>query len=237
MGGGGKDFVVVTAIRATEITYISDSKKKINHNLFLKNWEGLVLIAEPNLQSGEPNYVTNAKKEKAQQVKKNLLVAAAIIIGAMIIFSIITRIDTSLQMHVGYLTITKLVGVAIAALLLVYELDKTNSFAKQLCTAGQKTNCSAVLNSKAAGVVGVKWSEVGFLYFTSFILFLFYPNINFAIKIPYLAIASTLAAPYVLFSIFYQYKVIKQWCILCLATQAILFAEFVWAVFSYWQHP
>ncbi|HMJ48198.1 MAG TPA: vitamin K epoxide reductase family protein, partial [Ferruginibacter sp.] len=119
----------------------------------------------------------------------------------------------------------------------VYEIDKSNPFVKSLCTAGTQTNCDAVLNSKASGIAGIKWSEAGFFYFAASVLFLFSPALSFAEKIPWLAIGATASAPYIFFSIYYQYKVVKQWCPLCLAVQAVLLIEFVWSVMAYWQGP
>jgi hypothetical protein len=46
-----------------------------------------------------------------------------------------------------------------------------------------------------------------------------------------LIILNILALPYVLFSIYYQAVVIKQWCILCLAVQSLLLAEFLSSLF------
>jgi len=33
-----------------------------------------------------------------------------------------------------------------------------------------------------------------------------------------------LALPYIIFSVYYQWRVAKQWCVLCLAVQALLLA-------------
>ncbi len=42
-----------------------------------------------------------------------------------------------------------------------------------------------------------------------------------------LAALSALALPYTLFSVYYQWKIAKTWCVLCLAVQGLLVAEFV----------
>ena len=52
-----------------------------------------------------------------------------------------------------------------------------------------------------------------------------------------MSIANCLAAPYILFSVYYQWKVVKQWCPLCLTVQAVLVAELAWSTFNYWIHP
>lgn len=119
-------------------------------------------------------------------------------------------------------------------MLLVYETDKSNSFVKNICSAGKQTNCEAVLGSKAAKVLGMSWSEVGFFYFAGSLLFLLLPGISFATKATLLAMANLVAVPYVVFSLYYQWKVVKQWCPLCLTVQAVLVAEFIWSIANVW---
>ncbi len=120
------------------------------------------------------------------------------------------------------LLLIKLAGIAATTLLLIYEIDKSNAFVKSICTAGKQTNCAAVLQSKASKILGMSWSEAGFFYFASTFLFLLFPGISFMAKICLLSIANCLAAPYILFSVYYQWKVVKQWCPLCLTVQAVL---------------
>jgi thiol-disulfide isomerase/thioredoxin len=78
------------------------------------------------------------------------------------------------------------------------------------------------------------WGELGFFYFAATTLFLLFPGIPFTNKLPWLAIASTLAAPYIVFSIYYQWKIVKKWCPLCLAVQAVLTLELVWSIINFW---
>jgi uncharacterized membrane protein len=120
--------------------------------------------------------------------------------------------------------LVKLIGLIASVLLLWYDIDKGNPFLKQICSGIQKANCSAVLNTKAATLGGmVTWSEVGFVYFAGSLLFSMLTGINEVL--PVLSLFSLLALPYIIFSIYYQWKVAKQWCVLCLMVQAVLLAE------------
>ena len=130
----------------------------------------------------------------------------------------------------------KTLGLSVSVLLLIYEVDKSNAFVKSICTAGKQTNCGAVLQSKASKFLGMSWSEAGFFYFVSTFLFLLFPGINFLTKVCILSIANCLAVPYILFSIYYQWKVVKEWCPLCLMVQAILLLELIWSVANFWLH-
>jgi uncharacterized membrane protein len=53
-------------------------------------------------------------------------------------------------------------GCLVAILLLWYELDQHNPVLQQICSAGKKINCGAVLQSKASKILGISWSAIGF---------------------------------------------------------------------------
>jgi uncharacterized membrane protein len=112
-----------------------------------------------------------------------------------------------------------LIGVIVTSLLLWYEIDKNNPLLQKVCTGIVKGNCNAILTGKAAKVFSwLSWSEVGFFYFSGCLLtLLFLPS--GIIIVSWLGI---LALPYTVFSIYYQWRIAKQWCVLCLAVQALL---------------
>ncbi len=83
----------------------------------------------------------------------------------------------------------------------------------------------------------MSWSEVGFFYFAGTFLFLLFPGLEYATKISVLALSNLIAAPYILFSVYYQWKVVKQWCPLCLTVQAVLLGELVWSMLNLSGYP
>ena len=64
---------------------------------------------------------------------------------------------------------------------------------------------------------------------------LLFPGLPFAEKAFWLAAGSTLASSYIPFSIYYQWRVVRRWCPLCLIMQLVLALELIWAVLFYWQ--
>lgn len=232
----GKDFVLVTAQTETTVNYVANGSKdkQISKAEFFMQWQKVVFVAEANTQSGEPDYPAKLKAEKKAQRKQQFLYAGVAVLIGLLVYQFIGGVSNELLFSAAVITLTKLLGVAATILLLIYEIDKTNSFVKSICTAGKQTNCDAVLNSKAGKIFGISWAEAGFFYFAATTLLLLWPGLSFAGKLPFIAIAATLAAAYIPFSIYYQYKVVKQWCPLCLAVQAILTVEFLWAITSFW---
>ena len=121
-----------------------------------------------------------------------------------------------LPVYLQYLIL--LAGVVVTTMLLWYEIDRNNPLLHKVCTGIIKGNCNAILAGKASKVFSwLSWSEVGFFYFAgSFLCIVFQPSSPF----PY--IFNLLALPYIIFSIYYQGVVAKEWCLFCLSVQALL---------------
>jgi uncharacterized membrane protein len=233
------DFVLVRKIENEKITYEDTNGKTVTTPIseFAREYGKIIFVAEPDEHSGEPDYEKNARKERKDMwVKISLAWGTAAIVlllfGQFIFNSL--NLNSSEPFSLLLITVTKLAGLASAILLLTFEVDKNNTLVKSICTAGKQTSCEAVLNSKASHLLGMSWSEIGFFYFATTTLFLLYPGLSMTLKTVPLAWIATTAAPYVLFSIYYQWRVVKRWCPLCLAVQSVLILELVWSVFSYW---
>jgi uncharacterized membrane protein len=234
----GKDFILVTGVSHDEVEYIAENKKpkKISKETFLNHWQEIVFIAETNEKSGEADFKLRRRKEILARNKANTLIGATVFILVATIYFFLHSLPTVFITSAVLLLLIKITGVATTILLLIYEIDKSNAFVKSICTAGKQTNCAAVLQSKASKILGISWSEAGFFYFASTFLFLLFPAISFANKTFILAVANALAVPYIVFSIYYQWKVVNQWCPLCLTVQMVLATELAWSVVNFWMH-
>jgi thiol-disulfide isomerase/thioredoxin/nitrate reductase NapE component len=197
---------------------------------FAKLWDNVVLLAEPTTRSGDQFYPGNRRKEIIHFLRipfilflcVALIVSFAYVVLPVHLFSI-------------PLLLIKFTGSIVAGLLLWFELDKANPLLKQICTVGKNTNCTAVLGSKAARLFNVlSWSEIGFFYFTGGFLFLLMNVGNAGLAFGWLSWVNLLALPYPFFSVFYQWRIAKQWCPLCLVIQGLLILEFVTSYAGYW---
>lgn len=214
-------FVVVKDIHEKKVDLFYDDQsalQSLKREEFTHLWNGVCLIAEPNEESGEKNYVQNKRKE----LFRTGIVAALFILGISLSFLYLRHtiraapIASSIPVYIMYAIM--LAGVAVSSLLLWYEIDKNNPLLQKVCTGITKGNCSAILSAKAAKITGwLSWSEVGFFYFTGGLLSVIFIPYS---PIPYLL--NLLAIPYILFSVYYQWRVARQWCVLCLAVQFLL---------------
>lgn len=115
----------------------------------------------------------------------------------------------------------KLAGVLITSFLLLKEFRA--NLGNRFCKIGVRVDCDAVLQSKSAFVFSwIKWTDIGFIYFTaSFLGLLYNPSL-----VSLLSVASVLAVPYVFWSLYQQATQIRKWCTLCLLTLAVLIIDF-----------
>ncbi len=70
----------------------------------------------------------------------------------------------------------------------------------------------------------VHWSDVGLVYFAGGLLAAFLSSTQPQVT-PLLGWMALLSLSYVVFSIYYQARVARQWCALCLSVQAVLLVE------------
>lgn len=221
----GGQFVWVDNISVGKITY-SDHKSSaviVSQDEFYQMWDGIILFAEKDKESGEENYRSSLMKGWLDFLRLPLLVT---------LFLSTIFLCLSLGQSTSYylLILLKLAGIVVSFILLMHSVNSANPFIQNLCGLGDNNDCNAILKSEAAKVTSwLTWSEVGMLYFAgSFIALLINPS-----NIVYVAYINILALPYTFYSIGYQIKA-KTWCILCCTVQAILWLE-AFSFFSYRQ--
>lgn len=238
----GESFVLVT--KTTEkFVFFKDkinqkkTKQKSIHDFF-KEWTGVALLANPTDKSGELDYSTKLKEEKkAELIKKTKLALSLfflLIICALPIINLLySKKEYSFVISITFLLFLKLIGLSITLLLFWQEIDKKNISLQKFCTQIINTDCNAVLNSKYAKFLGlISWSEIGFFYFLLGLISLFQisnTSLGLINKIVWL---NVIAIPYIVYSIYVQWRVIKEWCIMCLGIQAILISEFIISISS-----
>ena len=230
---GNNEFVIVTVLNKSGVKYSFDGKNiaTTSREQFFEMFKEVVLIANLNGKSGEIDYLIVRKKELKIKLKKiiSLSLIVVIIVADFVKMSFESR-DSTLVILLGLI---ESAGFLISTILVVYEIDKTNVFVKNICSwGGVNMNCDAVLNSKASKLFGIAWSEIGLIYFSSLGLFTLLPGAHINDKISILAIIFIIASFYIPFSIYYQSTVIKHWCRLCLATQCILCVALAWSVLA-----
>jgi uncharacterized membrane protein len=222
------DFVPVYKIENDKVFYVWQGKKiNVSIDEFLKMWSGIVLLAEKNKKSIEPNFKEHKKKNLLHFSQYILLT-----IGALSLFAL-AYIENKLFTNLGLnsLLFVNLIGVIVGFLLVLKQMNFHGEYVDKICSLFSKSGCNDVLESKAAKLFGVfGWSEIGLGYFVANVLtILFLPKM-----VIYLAIINLFTLPYAFWSVWYQKFKAKQWCPLCLITQVVLWLIFgVNMIFGY----
>lgn len=206
------DFALVKKYDSTNVyMYWQDREIIANLESFYNAWDGTVLIAEPNETSIEHNYYNNRKHEFLSKIKSySPLIFLIPLFAYIILFKLSEILTWSIFM-------LNLIGIYICYLLLSKQLQTAGKYVDKICTLFSKSDCNSVLDSKGAKIFGIGWSEIGISYFFSNILIIsFFPEL-----INHLALISLLVLFYSFWSIWYQWKIVKQWCPLCLVVQLL----------------
>ena len=232
---------IVVDLKENDVIYkLEPYSKKTSiksREAFFQKWDGIYLLAEPVGHSGEKNYARTRKTNNLRTFVITALVSLVTMFPAILLNQRMRGAEFSAPMQVAayLLYFLQITGLLITSLLLWYEVDKTNPALQKVCGSLKKGNCEAVLTSNHSKLFNwLSWSEVGFFYFAGSCLFLSTGIIGVKDALIVLFTLNVLAAPYILFSVFYQWRIAKQWCALCLAVQFVLFAGLVNGLASGW---
>ena len=194
---------------------------------FLRRWDGVMLLIEPNEQSGDVAFEQNRKREFVNSLRAPFIAVSLLACLGLVLWRASGAVLPGEQPWFYGLVLAKLLGAVVSGALVWYGIDDQNEFLKKVCQLNRRTNCQNILNTSAARLTSwLSWADVGALYFTgSLLALLFYPLTTDA-GLPTILFALTcLALPYTVWSVYYQAFVAREWCILCLTVQGLLWAE------------
>jgi uncharacterized membrane protein len=197
---------------------------------FAKRYQGVILAVEAGEHAGEREYKKALKEEKHRETTFSLLAFGLPVLMLLLCLLAIFQNPAGLGFTPVIFSLFTLAGCMVTALLLWHEVDEYNPALRQICTAGGKVNCSAVLRSKGSKIFGQSWSSIGACYFFGMLIVLMTAGLTNKPILQLLGWVNLLALPYIGFSIYYQWKVAKQWCTLCLLVQGLLLLQFTAAL-------
>lgn len=212
----GSQLVVVSKKRdGVELIYDEHKSKNIRLDQFFELWTGiLVVIEKPEKKDGN-NLNKTGKIKKLVYFSTFVILSSFFILAKPSFFQII------------YFALS-CIGVYVSYLIVIHELGFHSKILDKFCSGENKnTSCDAVLSSKGATILGLfKLSDVGFVYFTALVLVSLIITLSNLQTTSVIFMMSTLAIPFTFYSIYYQWKVVKNWCPLCLSIVSILWLQF-----------
>ncbi|MDC1162282.1 vitamin K epoxide reductase family protein [Tenacibaculum sp.] len=195
---------------STYIIFNSENKvEKISEETFLKKFTGVILVVE--------------KQEKTSSISNSKNLVEYFVLGLFSLSIVYFMFNTTSSIyHVSYLLLS-LIGAIISLAITKQELGLQTSIGNAFCNnSNNQKDCDAVLTSKGAEIIkGYKLSDISLLYFSILTINTFIqitnPTLSFLI--------SLLAIPMTIYSLYYQYKIIKKWCSLCLSIIGVLWLQ------------
>ncbi|MDZ4810487.1 MAG: cysteine peptidase family C39 domain-containing protein [Bacteroidota bacterium] len=228
----GGHFVVLQKLENDILHYIDPDVGLIKESLkdFEKKWTGVALLVEATEKSGEDGYQVKRRHELFIQYSKYVV---WLLIGAILVIPILLF---PLYILPSYLL--KIVGGGFCFLLLQKQFGTSSKAVAAFCTMGSKSNCDAVIDSAGAKLFGiVSLSELGTIYFIGGILSIILSAFAIIPINGFVSVLSFALLPFTLVSVYYQWRVVKAWCPLCLAVMLIVwlevFALYPWTGFSF----
>lgn len=220
------NFTIVRFANETKIEYLDPQTNRYierSYQEFDKIDKDIILLIDGEDKKDEVNYAENKRIERTENIVQFLPILIVLLAIACSFTYLALNYSLSGSWTAFLFLSTSLVGLISSVLLLWHDVDAHNPFLKEVCGGhGRKLNCDAVLNSNGATFFGIKWSLWGGAYFAT----MFVSHILFPSQLVYTmlwTIISLAVTPYIIYSIFYQWKIVKQWCPLCLSVQAVLF--------------
>ncbi len=219
----GKPFLVHLNMNGGHILYFKNAataEEKVKD--FDKYWSGHVMFAEPATIYGNTEHNKQQKKENLNKLFS--IAAIFLLIGAVMVLSIANG-----SLPAILLTVSNLVGLYFSWLITQKEFGISNSVSDKICSMAKHSRCESVLFSKGAKLFNwLTWGDVGIVYFVSSLLFIAitvsgvgrWPMTGSPLQLYYLISIVGLVFP--IYSLYYQWKVVKQWCMLCIAVLLVL---------------
>jgi len=220
------DFVVACNYDNDQIMYIWHGQKIIKTvDEFNKIWTGNALLIEDCSDAFEPEYNSHKKAEYLNKFMELILFFFPIILS--LILSCINHIWSNISTF--FIQILLILGCFVCLMLVQKQLFKISKSADRICSLFKKSDCNNVLFSPKSKILGmISLSEIGLGFFiTNIFLIAFIPK---DLIVTYISL--WLAMPFAFWSIWYQWRIIKQWCTLCVITQVIIWISGAVAIYS-----
>lgn len=221
------DFAIGIDCDNKTITYLQHGKiTQVAHDTFSRIWDGNALVVtETTDDAAEPNYGKNKREELLERCKSYsipfLLILAAIC-------GVVSN-ASFLNLYTIASLILNVVGLCLCIFLMQKQVMGISLYGDKVCSLFHHADCNSVLDGPKSKIFGISWSEVGLGYFIANILLIaLYP-----VSLSFVSVINWAAMCFGIWSIYYQWRVAKSWCVLCVAVQIVIGVMGVLSFISY----
>ncbi len=222
---GGR-FVIVNELASDQVTLLDPASgwSTVPRTDFAHRWSGRILAVAPTPETPVVPNPDDQRKERWESLR-----AGGLWVGGIALLSVwLGFLCLAYRQSPGLLALlsVKVMGILVSGLLVLESSGRGSSWMQKLCRVGSRSDCLSVLNSPASKLFGVvPMADLGVLYFLGGMVTMGLTAAAGVTALGCLRGMSLATLPYVCFSVFYQARVVRQWCPLCLAVQALFVIE------------
>lgn len=190
------------------------NEKNIQQKEFLEIWTGVILVAEKNEDFDFSN--TESKEDNG------------IIIASVIILCLASIIILDLSPKLIFFELLSSLGIFFAIEALKEEFNIKTAFSSTFCNLTVNTSCESIIKSQKFKLFkNFGLSDISIVFFVGqlFSLILFVISGLYEHFITLTTTLLILAVPITFISIYYQWKIEKKWCPICLGIISVLYLE------------
>ena len=185
-------------------------------------WSGITCMVQNKSEIKNNEHKELIKKKIARE--KNVVVFS---VFAGIAYILITISNFNLPTFI--ISFLSIIGCIVCYSIFIQSIGRSNQISKKFCGTSSSDSCGKVLTSNFATIFpSLTLSDIGFIYFTSLFIFLVWSS-TFGLQqlnaLKLLEILAFFSLLFTLYSIWYQARIVKQWCRLCLIVISILWIQ------------
>lgn len=193
----------------------NEGKKNLSFDDFIQDWDGIVIVIEPNETSKIVNFKTNVN-----WLYYGLSILALVTVSVFYNSFGISQI---------ILLLTSISGLVFSVFIVQEKLGVKNEMVSKFCNINPQVSCNSVISSDKGEInKWVNFSDLPVLFFGINLLSILTNPAASAI----IAFLSVLSLPVIVYSIWLQKWQLKKWCMLCLTISVIVILQSaVWLFF------
>lgn len=187
-------------------------------------WDGVTLGIAPDSK------INNTAHEAVTKQKRKLMLWQSVFIACFISIAVISS-AIHFSVWLSAISLLSLLGTVVCSLIIMHSMGKSTQLVNQICSSNMQNGCDKVLQSNAGQAFGknISLGDIGLAYFSGILLYSVamaaFNQADAALTL--LVLPAVLSIPVVSWSLYYQKKIVKAWCRMCLLVAAILLLQAV----------
>jgi len=180
---------------------------------FSQYWDGIILLAEPDSE-------VKVIKQKKSLFPRIMMTSSVLLLFTVLLFKATNSIDLL------FILVTVL-GILVSIEVFKQNIGITSKISSKFCSITTTSDCSSILKSKENDSSKINLSNISIIYFCTILIITLSEILQNDISQIYqlMSYGIWLTIPVGIYSIYYQFKVEKKWCPLCLVILVSLLAH------------